>query len=89
MLSDNGGDVHTRAGIVASRLKRPGVLRVCPVCYQDQVRLNAEACWQRLFQVTGVQVCPEHCVLLHSTPVPYVPFQQTRVFGSPGTVGRR
>ena len=60
MLSDNGGDVHTRAGIVGSRLKRPGVLRVCPVCYQEQVRLNGEACWQRLFQVTGVQVCPEH-----------------------------
>ena len=53
MLSDYGGDVHTRAGIVASRLKRPGVLRVCPVCHQEQVRRNAEAYWQRLFQVTG------------------------------------
>ena len=76
MLSDYGGNVHTRAGIVASRLKRPSVLRVCPVCYQEQVRLNAEACWQRLFQVTGVQVCPEHRVLLHSTPTPYVPFSK-------------
>ena len=76
MLSDYGGDVHTRAGIVASRLKRPGALRVCPVCYKEQIRLNAEAFWQRLFQVIGVEVCPEHRVLLHRTQVPYVPFNK-------------
>ena len=76
MLSDNGGNVHTRTGIVASRLKRPNVLRICPICHQEQIRLNAEPCWQRLFQVTGVQVCPEHRVLLCNTPVPYVPFNK-------------
>ena len=88
-LSDYGGDVHTRAGIVASRLKRPGVLRVCPVCYREQVRRNAEACWQRLFQVTGVQMCPEHRVLLHSTPVPYVPFNKHEYSAVPELSGQR
>lgn len=84
MLSDYGGDVHTRAGIVASRLKRPEALRVCPVCYKEQIRLNAEPFWQRLFQVTGVQVCPEHRVLLHHTQVPYVPFNKHEFSAVPG-----
>ena len=88
MLSDNGGDVHTRAGIVGSRLKRPAVLRVCPVCYQEQVRLNGEACWQRLFQVTGVQVCPEHRVLLHHTSIPYVPINKPQFWAVPRSLSK-
>ena len=83
MLSDDGGDVHTRAGIVGSRLKRPAVLRVCSACHREQVECGVEAFWQRLFQVTGVQVCPRHRLLLHDTRVPYVPFNKHQFWEVP------
>jgi len=83
MVSGNGGDVHTRAGVVGSRLKRPDMLRVCPACYQEQVERGAEAFWQRLFQVTGVHVCPEHRVLLRNTGVPYVSFNRHQFWEVP------
>ncbi|WP_163370513.1 TniQ family protein [Endozoicomonas acroporae] len=54
MLSGYGGDIHTRAGLSASSVKRPDRLKVCPECLNEQLQKNGEAYWQRLFQVTGV-----------------------------------
>ena len=76
MLSDYGGDIHTRAGIAASRIKRMTLLRVCPACHKEQLLRNGEAYWQRLFQVSGVVVCPVHRLPLQSTVIPYVPYNK-------------
>ncbi len=76
MLSDYGGDIHTRAGIAASRIKRMEFLRICPVCWQEQCCLNGEAYWQRLFQVSGVLVCPVHRQFLQNTAITYSPFNK-------------
>ncbi len=73
MLSDYGGDIHTRAGLSASSVKRPARLRVCPECLNEQVQRNGEAYWQRLFQIAGVLVCPLHRCRLRLTSIPYVP----------------
>ena len=85
MLSEYGGDIHTRAGLAASSVKRPERLRVCPECLKEQLQQNGEAYWQRLFQIAGVLVCPFHSCQLRATAVPYVPLNKHEYTATPAT----
>jgi hypothetical protein len=66
MRGDNGPRVHSRAGIMASKVSLPLWLRFCSACVaQDRERLG-QTYWHRVHQVPGVEICSVHGVLLQS-----------------------
>ncbi len=71
MESSSGEGIHMQAGVAASILQTPEYLRYCPLCFQQMKAEHGEYCWQRLFQVTGVELCPKHHCLLLSSSVPF------------------
>lgn len=64
MKSDFGGDVHTRLGIVASKVKTHKYLQYCEICRKNQIENLGEPYWQRTHQLTSVRVCH-----IHGTPL--------------------
>lgn len=70
MKADNGGNIHTRAGIMASSVKTPQFLRFCPDCLQDDFSQYGESYWHRLHQLPGVLFCPTHAQPLQNSLIP-------------------
>lgn len=73
MLEGRAWDVHTRIGHAAFALKSPNYLSICRACYENQIHDQGEPYWQRLFQLTGLCICPVHNEFLVSTNIPYRP----------------
>jgi len=46
-------------------------LRFCPECARQDSQQYGEIHWRRLFQIPGVNVCPEHDLFLEESPVVY------------------
>jgi hypothetical protein len=69
MLEHSWGDIHTRAGIMASSVRTPNCLRFCPACFREEQEKYGEAYWHRLHQLSGVVVCPAHLTLLQDGSV--------------------
>ncbi|MFZ5643056.1 MAG: TnsD family Tn7-like transposition protein [Bacillota bacterium] len=70
MIGFNGGNIHTRAGIMAGAISIPSNLRFCPECAREDFEKFGELYWHRVHQLPGVLVCPEHAVPLLSSAVP-------------------
>lgn len=66
-------NVHTRIGHAAFALKSPKFLKICQVCFEQQLDIGGEPYWQRLFQMNGLYICPTHEEPLVTTNVPYRP----------------
>jgi len=73
-----------RSGINASNLKWPTFFKVCPKCVQVQVENQGYAYWQRLFQIPGVECCPEHGITLLNTSMLLQPHRRHRFVGAEG-----
>ena len=56
MGSEDGGKIHARAGIVASRVPIPAHFRYCPQCLQEQLVKLGEPYWKRMHQLPGICV---------------------------------
>jgi hypothetical protein len=69
MYSDNGWNILMLAGIIGRRIPFPSWLRFCPICVRVDRERFGECYWHRLHQVPGVEVCPEHEVLLQNSCV--------------------
>lgn len=69
MKEHSWGDIHARAGIMASAVGTPSRLRFCPRCLHEDEEECGESYWHRLHQVTGVLVCPKHFCLLQDSKV--------------------
>lgn len=69
MLEHSWGDIHTRAGIMASAVRTPNRLRFCPACFREEQEKYGEAYWHRLHQLSGVVICPAHLTLLQDSSV--------------------
>ena len=67
MKADNGGNIHTRAGIMASLVKTPQFLRFCPDCFQEDFSQYGESYWHRSHQIPGVLFCPTHAQPLQNS----------------------
>ncbi|BAY32884.1 Tn7-like transposition protein D [Nostoc carneum NIES-2107] len=67
MKAEFGGDIHTRAGIMASSIKMLRSLRFCPQCLQEDLQKYGEAYWHRIHQIPGVLVCPFHCITVQDS----------------------
>src|SRR5688572_26648456 len=63
------GADHLRSGICAGRIRPPTFFRSCPECDAENLRTVGETYWHRLFQITGVEVCPKHRVFLADSSV--------------------
>ena len=77
MRGKRGPSLHMRAGVMASTVPLPSVLRYCPCCVEEDRTRFGETYWHRLFQLPGVQVCPSHQVWLEESVVE-IRHQQTR-----------
>ena len=64
--------VYARIGIIASRLRHPERLRFCPVCVTEDRNKYGETYWHRLHQISCVEICPRHDVLLEQSPAPWI-----------------
>lgn len=69
MKEHTWGDIHTRAGIMASSVKTPSYLRFCPACLREDEAQHGEAYWHRVRQAPGILVCPSHLTLLQDSTV--------------------
>lgn len=67
LIGGRKSSVHLKAGIVTSRVKQPECLRYCPGCMTKQLEIHGERYWQRVWQVAGVESCPEHGRLTSSS----------------------
>lgn len=66
MRGDTQIPTRQLAGI---RIPFPSWLRYCPLCVEEERKSLGECYWHRLFQVTGVEVCPTHQVFLQNSAV--------------------
>lgn len=69
MLEHSWGDIHARAGIMASSVRTPSRLRFCPACFREEQEKYGEAYWHRLPQLPGIVVCPTHLTLLKDSSI--------------------
>ncbi len=76
MINTYGGNIHTRSGLVASKVKNPIYLRYCPKCYLEDLDIIGESYWRRLFQIPVVEVCLKHRIPLNQSNVNYIPLQK-------------
>lgn len=65
MKSDNGSGIHLMVGITASSVDRNCDLRLCCLCFDEDIMKYGEPYWHRTHQAAGVMVCPKHNILLH------------------------
>ncbi|EOG9063798.1 TnsD family Tn7-like transposition protein, partial [Vibrio fluvialis] len=73
MGSKDGGKIHARVGIVASRVPIPVHFRYCPQCLEEQLVELGEPYWRRMHQLPGIDVCIDHRCKLEDTAVPFHP----------------
>lgn len=71
MIGNGGKAVHMMAGIMASRIRRPRWLRLCPQCFEEEVRVTGEPYWHRIHQIPGLEYCAEHECRLLDTATAY------------------
>lgn len=71
MLGDNGGNIHTRIGIMASSIKAPQYIRYCPECHKEDINRFGEPYWHRVHQVpgSGYLICAKHMVMLQNSEI--------------------
>lgn len=69
MMSNYGGDIHVRTGIMASNVSVPGFLRYCPECIVHDKLVYGEYYWHRIHQIPGVLVCPIHNMQLQDSRI--------------------
>ncbi len=82
MKRDQGGDIHRRAGIMASSITMPRYFRFCPNCLEEDLNNYGEAYWHRLHQSPGVLVCPTHGVLLQDSNLPLQGFNKHEFYAA-------
>lgn len=69
MRSIKSGDIHTRAGIMASAIATPQYFRFCPKCLQEDLNKYGETYWHRLHQIPGVLFCLTHKIPLQNSSI--------------------
>jgi len=72
--------VRVRCGLSTSRVRPPGHFRTCPVCDAENRETYGETYWNRLFQLSGVEVCPKHHVFLQASNLRLSPLPNRHQF---------
>ena len=82
MGTNEGGKIHVRAGIVASRIPILTYFRYCPSCFQEQIKEFGEPYWMRMHQFSGVGVCLKHSCRLEETAAYFHPKEKHRFYAA-------
>jgi hypothetical protein len=69
MLGNSGGDIHSRIGIMASKVVVPKYLRYCPECFKEDKSIFGEAYWHRLHQISSYIFCSKHGVFIEDSNI--------------------
>ena len=77
-----GGDIHNKAGIMASAINTPNYFRFCPDCLQQDLNKYGETYWHRLHQVPGVLFCPIHKIALQNSEISFQGFNKHEYYGA-------
>jgi hypothetical protein len=79
-----GGEtaIGARCGSCLNRVRPPLYFRSCPDCDAENRKNFGETYWNRLFQITGVEVCPIHKVFLESSDIRLYPLSNRHCFFS-------
>jgi hypothetical protein len=64
MKENLSGPVHMLRGVLGNHVRPVPYLRYCPCCSADDQAHFGETYWRRLHQAPGVEVCPDHQILL-------------------------
>jgi hypothetical protein len=76
MKAEYGGNIHTKAGIMASSVTLSKYFRFCTQCFEEDLQKYGEAYWHRIHQTPGVLVCPVHALKLLDSTVPIQGFNR-------------
>ncbi|EGD49575.1 Tn7-like transposition protein D [Ruminiclostridium papyrosolvens DSM 2782] len=71
MLGSRGGDIYTRAGIMANGISANRYLKFCPACASEALQQHGEMYWHRIHQVPFL-LCPIHKIQLLDSIVPCI-----------------
>ncbi|MGC6589583.1 TnsD family Tn7-like transposition protein [Paenibacillus sp. Dod16] len=71
MTGELGRAVNARLGLLASTVKNPPFLRVCPQCIIEDEITYGLPYWHRSHQLPGVLVCYKHECILEDSVIPY------------------
>ncbi|MBD2203534.1 TniQ family protein [Calothrix sp. FACHB-1219] len=82
MKGDYGGDIHTRAGIMASSITMPKYFRFCSTCQEEDLKNYGELYWHRIHQIPGVLVCPFHGEFLQNSLAPLHGFNKHEYYAA-------
>lgn len=64
-----GMGIHMRAGVMASSVPMPVILRLCPTCAEEDREQYGEWFWHSQHQAPGVHVCAKHQVWLEASSI--------------------
>lgn len=66
----SGGDIYTRTGLMASKIRYNRWFRYCPICAKEDLEEKyGEMYWYRTFQIPGLDICIKHEVWLQNSKV--------------------
>lgn len=72
--------IGTRCGSCTNRVRPPKYFRSCPACDVENRKKFGETYWNRLFQISGVEVCPIHNLFLEDSDVRFQPLSNRHCF---------
>ncbi|MGG1689414.1 TnsD family transposase [Heyndrickxia ginsengihumi] len=72
MISNNGGEIYTKSGLMASVIPQNKYFKYCPVCFREDLNQYGELYWHRLHQLPGHLICHKHGVWLEDSTVSIV-----------------
>ncbi len=87
MRTSDDASVRTRCGICTNRVKPPRYFRFCPICNTENLEKYDETYWHRHFQLTGVEICPRHEIILNTSDIRFHPQTTRHRFFSAETAG--
>jgi hypothetical protein len=64
MADADKASIRVKCGACTNRVRPPKHFQSCPECDKENREKFGETYWRRLFQVPGVQICPNHEVFL-------------------------
>ena len=69
MCEDNATNIHSKLGLIGSKIPLTYSLQYCPECVTDDRHKWGETYWHRVHQLPGVVICPTHSKILKSSYV--------------------
>jgi Tn7-like transposition protein D/TniQ len=80
MTFSNGTGVHSRIGLMATKVILPTYLRFCKICLESDLILEGESYWHRSHQLPGAYYCWKHHELLIESNVKIVGAENIQLF---------